>query len=171
MKKIGIAIALLISSVAFADTREEIIADLMEAQGLLQIFEDQLEMARSQSREQGNDLVHQMMSGLNPTPEYSERIDAAFNEFMEALMAPWSASEIVSVWARYYGPHFSDDELAQLLEYYKSPLGRKEVAASREAMAGYSNYLNEASKPILEKAVQDYVQKLQLIAKECKCRR
>ena len=143
----------------------------METQGLLEMFEDQLALSRTQGQEQGRAMVDQMMAGLNPTPEFSARFDQAFDQFMSEIETPWSASEIVSVWSKYYGEYFTEDELSQLIKHYESPLGQKEITASRESMVKYSNHFSEAGKPILEKAVANYVKNLRLIAKECNCRR
>ena len=103
MKIIIVALALMFSSLAVADKKELLIEQLMETQGLLQMFEDQLALSRTQGQEQGRAMVDQMMAGLNPTPEFSARFDQAFDQFMSEIETPWSASEIVSVWAKYYG--------------------------------------------------------------------
>jgi hypothetical protein len=171
MKKIAILILLLISSTAIAGEREGKIRKLMEAQGLLQTFEQQLALGRQQSQEQGQEMLKQFMSQLNPTPEFFERFENAFNSFMAKVETPWSAEEIVEVWAKYYGEHFTDSELDQLLTHYTSPLAQKEVVASRKALVGFSNHFMQEGKPIAEKALSEFITEMQVIAKECKCRR
>jgi hypothetical protein len=111
------------------------------------------------------------MSNLNPSQEFKERFEKAFKEFMSEVETPWGAREIVEVWAKYYGEHFTDQELEQLLEHYQTPLAQKEVVASRQALVGFSNHFAEAGKPIAEKAVSNFINNLKLIAKECNCRR
>ncbi len=83
MKKIAILILLLIPSMAIADEREDKVRKLMEAQGLLQTFEQQLALGRQQNQEQGQEMLKQFMSQLNPTPEFFERFENAFNSFMQ----------------------------------------------------------------------------------------
>lgn len=164
-------VALLVSATAVAQDREETIKLIMEAQGLIETFEQQLELGRQQSREQGGAVLDQLMSNLNPTPEFTERFEKAVQSFMSEMETPWGASEIVEVWAKYYGQHFTDEELSQLLAYYRSPLAQKEVVASRLALVSYSNHFSEAGKPITEKAVANFIANLKLIAKECNCSR
>jgi hypothetical protein len=143
----------------------------MEVQGLIQTFEQQLALGRKQSDEQGRAMLDQMMASLTPSPEFTERFDQAFQSFMAELQTPWGAEEIVAVWGEHYGKHFSDEELDQLLVYYRSPLAQKEVGASRQALVGFSNHFAEAGKPIAERAVANFIGNLRLIAKECNCRR
>ena len=87
------------------------------------------------------------------------------------LEAPWSAEEIVDVWASYYGPHFTDEELDQLIEFYSSELGRKDVSVTKQAMVQFSEHFQREGQPILEKATQEYIEEMKILAKECNCRK
>ncbi|MCU7930717.1 MAG: DUF2059 domain-containing protein [Candidatus Thiodiazotropha sp. (ex Codakia rugifera)] len=171
MGKIVLLFALLFSTLAAAGEREEKIRQLMEAQGLLQTFEQQLELSRQQNQQQGRDMLNQFMAQLNPTPEFYERFENAFNSFMSKIETPWSAEEIVEVWAKYYGEHFSNAELDQLLSHYSSPLAQKEVIASRKALVSFSNHFMQEGKPIAENALSEFITEMKVIAKECKCKR
>jgi hypothetical protein len=171
MKNIVLLLVLLSSSFAIAGEREEKIKQLMEAQGLLETFDQQLELGRQQNQQQGRDMLNQFMAQLNPTPEFSERFEKAFKSFMSKVETPWSAEEIVEVWSKYYGKHFRNDELDQLLFHYTSPLAQKEINASRQALAGFSNHFMQEGKPIAEKALSEFITEMKVIAKECKCRR
>jgi hypothetical protein len=171
MKSILLLVVLLSSSFVVADEREEKIGQLMEAQGLLKTFKQQLELGRQQSQEQGREMLDQVMTQLNPSPEFYERFENAFNSFLSKIETPWSAEEIVTVWAKYYGEHFTNTELDQLLIFYTSPLAQKEVKASRQALVGFSNHFMQEGKPIAEKALSEYIVEMKSIAKECNCRR
>lgn len=162
---------LLVCSSSYAGDREEKIQTLMEAQGLLSTFEQQLEMSRQQNQEQAQRMMGQVMSHLNPSPEFQSRFESAFNKFIKAVETPWGADEIVEIWAKYFGVKFTDDELDKLIEFYSSDLGKKEVIASREAFVQFSTHFVEAGKPIADKAIQEYINDLQIIAKECNCKR
>ncbi len=162
---------LLLSTAALAQDREETIKQIMEAQGLIEIFEQQLELGRQQNREQGRAMLNQMMESLNPSQEFNNRFEKAFQAFMSEVETPWGAKEIVAVWAKYYGEHFTNDELKELLAHYRTPLAQKETVASRQALVGFSNHFAEAGKPIAEKAVSNLIANLKIIAKECNCRR
>lgn len=160
---------LLICSTAYAGNREEKIQTLMEAQGLLKTFEQQLEIGHKQASVQGKQMYDQMMSQMDPGEKFKKRFKVAYNKFLKSLETPWTAKEIVAVWARYYGPKFTDEELDQLIKYYKSDLGQKEVAASREAFVQFNDHFVKEGQPVMQKAVENYVNDLKQIANECNC--
>ena len=162
---------LLVPVLTMAQEREEKIRKIMDAQGLIQTFEQQLEFAKKQNMEQGQAMLNQVMAQLNPTPEYKKEFDKAFQEFITEASFPWGAKEIVEVQSKFYGEQFTDSELDQLLVHYSSPLAQKEVTAARQAMVKFSSYFAEAGKPIAEKAASNFISKLQLVAKECNCKR
>jgi hypothetical protein len=48
------------------------------------------------------------------------------------------ADDLVALWSRLYGRDLSNDDLDQILAYYTSSVGRKDVAASHSAMAEFA---------------------------------
>ena len=172
MKKILlILLSAVLSSGVAASEREAKIRILMEAQGLLEIFENQIELGKIQGEKAGQQMMDQMLSQLNPDEEFKSRFKSAFSNFIGKLQAPWGAGEIVNVWARYYGKHFNETELDQLIAFYTSPLGEKEVAASKSALPEFTTHFQKLGQPIFTQATQDYIKELKIIAKECKCKR
>jgi predicted secreted protein len=85
MRRLIVVLVILFSSVAAAEDRSEKIKRLMEVQGLIQTFEQQLALGRKQSDEQGRAMLDQMMASLTPSPEFTERFDQAFQSFMAEL--------------------------------------------------------------------------------------
>lgn len=164
-------ILLLFANTVSAGDREAKIQVLMEAQGLLETFQQQMDLRREQSHEQGQIMLDEFLRNLNPSIEYKEKFKEAFNKYAEALSSPWSADELVAVWAQHFGKHFTDSELDKLIDFYSSGLGQKEVMANREAMVKFSMHFAEAAKPIIEETFQDFSADLQSIAKACDCRR
>ncbi len=154
-----------------SEERDVIIQKIMEAQGLIETFEQQLKIGKEHSHEQGRSMLNQMFNLIDPPPEFIERFEKAFKAFMKEVETPWGADEIVAVWSQYYGQHLTDDELTTLLKFYSSPLAQKEVMASRQAMMSFSQHFMQAGKPIAEKAIANFIADLQLISKECNCKR
>ena len=162
---------LLISTACFSQDRNSKVRALMEVQGLLAMFQQQMDVGKQQSRDQAKQMLDQVMGGLNPPQEYKARLRRASDDFIASLEAPWTAQDIVDVWAKSYATAFTDKELDQLLAFYTSPLGKKDIAASHKAMPVLNTYLAERSKPVMERATAKYIADLQLIVKECKCRK
>lgn len=172
MKYILIGLVLIgISFSAVAEPSQGKIRQLMEVVGLLDIWTEQIELGKKQNKEMGEQMLDQLMSQLNPTDEFRKRFSDAFNNYIKKLEAPWSAEEIVEVWASYYGPHFTDDEVDRLIEFYSSELGKKDVSVSKQAMVQFSEYFQREGQAILGKATQEYIEEMKILAKECNCRK
>ena len=156
---------------AVAEDKEEKIKHLMEAQGLLSMFESQLEMGKVQSEKVGKQMMDQLLSQMNPNEEFQGRLSAAFNNYMDKVTAPWGANEIVSAWSQYYGQQFTEEELDSLVDFYTSPIGQKEVKASKIALAEFTMHFQKLGEPIFQKATQEYISELKLVARECNCQK
>lgn len=151
--------------------RNDKIHDLMVAQGALEMWEQQLDMAKAENAKMGKQISNQILSEFTPSEEFKERFNAAFNKFMAKLTTPWTAEEIVSKWAEYYGSKFTDEEIDLLIKHYKSDIGKKDVAASKMALVEFSKYFQDEGKILLDSATKDYIADLKIISKECKCRK
>ena len=172
MKKVLIGtILIVIACSATAEPSPEKIRKLMEVVGLLDIWTEQIELGKKQNKEVGEQIMGQFMSHLNPTEGFKKRFSDAFNNYSRKLEAPWSAEEIVDVWSSYYGPYFTNEELDKLIEFYSSELGKKDVAVTKKVMVQFSEHFQREGKPILEKATQEYIEEMRILAKECKCRK
>jgi len=172
MKKL--LIAFLIAAfpfLALADAKSEKLKSLMEAQGLLSMFEEQLAMGEEQSKVYGQQMLDQFMAQMNPNEEFQKRFSDAFNNFMSKISTPWGAEEIVAVWGDYYGKYFTEKELEELHNFYTSELGKKEVAASKSALTEFTVHFQKLGEPIFQNATQEYIQELKVVATECKCRK
>jgi len=152
-----------------ADERSNKVRNLMEAQGLLSMFEQQLTFSKVQNEKVGQQMIEQMLSQLNPNEEFQTRFKAALLTFIKKVETPWSADEIVSVWSEYYGAQFSDKELDLLVGFYTSDIGKKEVSASQIALVKFSEHFQMLGEPIVKKAMQEYIDELKITAKECNC--
>ncbi len=171
MRFILLWVLLVFSANSFAADRTEKIKTLMEAQGMLQMFGDSIEAGKQQQRDQAQRILNQFMAELKPSKEFEAKFRAEVERFNQALATPWTAQEIVNIWARVYGERFSDAELDQLVAYYSSPLGKKEVAASQAAMPELNRQLYAHVTPMIERATADFIQRMQIVAKECRCKR
>lgn len=170
-KGIAIVVGVMLSTSALADSREEKVQKLMEAQGLVKIFDQSLASSREYGRKQADQMMAQMLSGLNPDETYRRRFQEVMDAFMSDLQPPWGAQEIVQTWGQVFGAKFTDDELDQLIAFYSSSLGQKEVAASRDAMPVFAQVFRDRYKPIQERATAQFVDRMKWIAEECRCNR
>jgi hypothetical protein len=166
-----LCVIVLVPSLTYADPRTEKIEALMRAQGLLEMWQHQIDYGKVEGEKQGKQIISQMLAQLNPNEEFKARFEKAFFNYIGKLQDNWTAQEIVDIWAKYYGPHFSDEELDELVSFYTSSIGKKDVAATKSAMTEFTAYFQKENKPIIEKATNEYIAELQLVAKECNCKK
>lgn len=171
MRILAVMLLCAVCSLSRAADRSEKIHELMELQGLVKMFDQQLQSGRENTRNTANMMLEKMLASLNPPEEFQGKFRQAAAEFVEAAQAPWTAQEIVEVWSKYYGAKFSDEELDQLLAYYRSPLGQKDVAASHAALGPYQAEFQERYKPVMTQATEQFIKRLQAIIKECNCKK
>ena len=150
-----------------ADVRTDKIETLMKTLGLVEMFEQQITMAKVRNEQIGKEAIEQILTGLNPPAEMQKKFTTAFKNYMKKVELPWTSAEIVKVWAKYYGANFSEAELDQLIKFYSSPLGKKDVSESKKAMASFSKEFQEKNAKIQSKALGEYVTDLKTLIKEC----
>jgi hypothetical protein len=171
MRAIAFCFLALLSSACLSADRTDKVRELMEAQGLLQMFERQMQTGKAEARQREEQMLTQFTAQLKPTKECDTLFRAAFEDSRKALEAPWTAQDIVDVWANVFGSRFTDEELDQLLAFYTSPLGKKEVMASQQALPELTTHFFALSRPLTDRATKDFFQRVQLIAKESKCQK
>lgn len=169
LKTLIVIIFTSLSTLSFANDRSDKIKTLMEAQGLLSMFEHQLEIGEIQSEKMGKQVIDQILTQLNPSDEFKNKFSAAFQAFMKKVSSPYTAEQIVEVWAEYYGKEFTNSELDKLIDFYTSDIGQKEVSASKVALEKYTEHFQKLNGPLMKRAMNEYISELKIVAKECNC--
>ncbi len=136
--------------------RQETIARIVEAQGLQDMFQQQIDVSRASAVEMGQRTFKKILleAGV-PEGKEDPRLAEIFGRYVERCATMFTAKELVSTWAGAYGKGLSDSELKQILAYYRSPLGKKDVQASQVAMASFAKtMLVESEKRVNDSVVQ-----------------
>ncbi|MBK8816545.1 MAG: DUF2059 domain-containing protein [Methylococcaceae bacterium] len=71
------------------------------------------------------------------------------------MQGKWTAEEIVSVWSKYYGSKFTDSELDQLIAFYLSDIGQKDVQASKTAENEVTQYFQNENEIIMKNSINE----------------
>jgi len=171
MHKYILWLLLIIPSIAYSGQREEKIEILMKAQGLLEMWQQQIDYGKTEGKKQAKMMIDQMLSQLNPNEEFKKRFEEAFMNFINKLQDNWTAQQIVDIWGKYYGPHFSDKELDELIAFYTSEIGQKDIKSTKSALMEFTVHFQKEGQSIMENATKEYIQELLLVAKECNCRK
>jgi hypothetical protein len=172
MKTLILSILLLTSSPlsVSADTTAKI-EQLVKAQGYLEIWERQIEMGKIERKKQADKMLEQFMSQLSPSKKYTDRFNEASYKFLNTLLGNRTAKDMVATWVKHHAPKFTESELDQLLAFYTSDIGQKEVQANKITVIEFTKHFQKENETLMKNAVNDYIADLKLVAKECNCRK
>lgn len=149
---------------AFAqESRQELVHKIALAQGLQDQFEQQLADQRESLKGYGAKLLADVAAQSGD--KASAREQAAFDRFVSRGAQMFSAKELAAKWAASYGSDLSVSELREILKHYESPIGKREVAANKAAMSGFSAWLNSESQARTQVLLAGLVKDLQPPAK------
>ncbi|QEM81957.2 DUF2059 domain-containing protein [Halomonas binhaiensis] len=165
MKKIIAITALVASTGVMAQDREEIMEQLVEATGLKEMFEQQADAQRQSFESIGRSVIEKIKSE-NPDNEYMKRYEEETQRFMSSLDNIFESQELVDAWSMFYGKNMSVEDLDKVLEYYQSPIGKKDVEATKKAMPEFTRYMTEKSVERFEEEMTIYTNNLQNISGE-----
>jgi len=122
------------------DARQDKIARILEAQGLEQTFQQQLERSNTSARDVGESVYRTfLLKNAGPDGKANPLLEGIFRSYLERSARLFSARELVNSYASYYGLGMSDADLDAVLAYYTSSVGRRDTASSQAAMAGFSD--------------------------------
>ena len=168
--RIFLLIWLLLPAMAFAETRAEKIETLIEAQGLLEMWQQQMDMSRAECKRQADMIYKQITSELRPNEEFQERFKRAFHKFTDTIYNKWTAKDLVDAWTQHYGPKFTEEELDRLIAFYTSDIGQKEVRVTKAVTVDFTRQIQKESQPLLQNAIKEYVRDLTTVAEDCNCK-
>ncbi len=160
-------VLLLAAGTALADdsARTQKIAEITKAQGVYQQFDDLIQQSRITTGKFLEDAFLKALNDLGVANSPSNpKYEAAFKRFSEKATTLWSADDLLAIWVKHYGKNLSDNELDQILAYYKSPIGKKDVAAGQAALAGLSQALAFESQARLAPHILALTNELRTIA-------
>jgi hypothetical protein len=156
---ISIAACLAASPCSAQEARAEVIQKIAASQGLFEMFEQQLVQQRDSMKGYAAKLFEQTTAETGMQPNAKEK--AAFERFLAKAPTVFSATEITSMWTANYGKDLSVQELQGILKYYDSPIGRKDVAASKAAMISFSTWMNQEAQVRSTTLIKEMLQELQ----------
>lgn len=157
---LGISMAVFVAiSPCFAEeTRADVIQKIAASQGLFEMFEQQLEQQKDSMKGYAAKLFEQTTAQTGGQANAKEK--AVFERFVAKATALFSATEITRTWTASYGKDLSVQDLQEILKYYDSPIGRKDVAANKTAMISYSTWMNQEAQTRSTALLKELVQEL-----------
>jgi hypothetical protein len=62
-------------------------------------------------------------------------------QFLQAVDGRFDQEDAVRTWGRYYSDNLTESDLDAILAYYRSPIGQKDISASRAALPQLQRYM------------------------------
>jgi hypothetical protein len=102
----------------------------------------------------GAQVYKQITAGLEiKNQKVNSKIEAAYIHYIERCSSLWTADELVEIWSGRYGKNLTDDDLTQILAYYQSAIGKKDVAATQAATIGFTQTMMVQGKKRINDAI------------------
>lgn len=165
-KHFVVCLLLLVGANALADesSKRAKLQELMQLQGTTQKLELQLAAAEQRARQIGPAMFAEFKKQIpDLDPALLAEMATATSKFIDAAKPSWTAAEAANIWIRLYGEQVTEEELDQIVAYYRSPIGKKDLAANRKAAPGWSAFIAERDERAFNAAKSAYVEDLKRI--------
>jgi hypothetical protein len=133
------------------------VAELMQLTGLAQMMAQSRAMGQAAAQKTVQSMAEQAFAKF-PTipPEKRARIEDAAKQFMRDVDSGFDQDDAVRAWGRFYSESLTETELDAILAYYRSPVGQKDVSASRAALPQFQHYIIEKRTAVMNTAIANY---------------
>jgi hypothetical protein len=146
------------------DPRDAKLAELMRLQGMGKELDQARESAQRGARQRAQSTTDRLLAE-HPQTSADKRaaIDAASRRFLSEVDKSFDEQDAVQAWGRFYSQGLTDQELDAIIAYYRSPVGRKDVQASKAALPQFEKYMDAKRLEGTNKATDDYAVALRAI--------
>jgi hypothetical protein len=141
------------------------VAELMQLTGLAQMMAQSRAVGQAAAQKTVQSMAEQAFAKF-PTipPEKRARIEDAAKQFLRDVDSGFDQDDAVRAWGRFYSESLTETELDAILAYYRSPVGQKDVSASRAALPQFQHYMIEKRTAVMNTAIANYTAAIRSIA-------
>ncbi len=97
------------------------------------------------------------------SPAQRNRLDAAMDRFVTAARAPPDLDAATNIWAQGFAANLTNEDLRHIVEFSRTPAGRAQISASRDASAQLNAYLRQVRSASVDHAAQQYLAELKAV--------
>lgn len=145
------------------ETRHEKLVRLTELQGMKGMISQQEEIARAQFARQLSGILEELKAqrGFTDDDPRWEALITAARELMVALGNAISVDPAIEKWIELYGTGLADSDIDQILEFYESKAGKKDVEAASGALPKWTEYMMEESQRVVESGIDKFMKEVE----------
>ena len=141
--------------------RDALVDRIVKAQRLQEQFDQQLDQQREIMRGYATKMGEEATAdgGGTLTPRQKE----VLNRFMDQTANLFTGKELADRWKATYGKDLSTADLQQIVAYYESPLGQRDVASSKSTLTDWSSWMNTEGETRSGRLVEALMRDLQRV--------
>jgi hypothetical protein len=141
------------------ETRASIIRQIVEVQGVRKMFEEQYVQQRNAIEAEAKQIYTQIVDSEGG--KESEKSKEIFIRFLMKTSEMISVSEMTNRWISSYGTQLSDKDLKDILAYYKTEIGKKDVAATKATITPFTAWFLQESQRRGEQLLAEFIREME----------
>lgn len=162
-----VSVLFLVSSYGYADddSKTDKIKELMKIQGIYDLIK-QAQISTQETLKSNASAMLQQLQSKFPTSNLSvnPNFKTALEKFLTQAGKPVpETEEAVRVWGQLYGSLLTEDDLDKILAYSRSPIGQKDIDATKKAQQEFNKYFIEQVNQHVKKASEEFHNELRTI--------
>lgn len=145
------------------ENRESLVRQIVEVQGVNKMFEEQYTQQRDTMTAHAKQMYAQIMASTGE--KESKKSREIFMRFMSKSSQMIAVSEMTNRWISHYGTNLSDQDLKDILAYYRTAIGKKDIVATQAAMKPFTAWLLSESQKRQEQLTVEFMQEMENLYK------
>ena len=165
---VTVTVSVIGTSYAEEAAKEAKLAELVKVTGLYETFDQQRAACKLQAESMRPQLVKQLQQSTpNASDQFWKKFDGSYQKFVEASAKVWSTGELADLYAKKLGEQLTEEELTEMLRYYKSPVGQRDVVASRKAQLEWIVALTPRTQEAFQENLHLFTEEIKHALEEC----
>jgi hypothetical protein len=149
-------------------TKNAKLAQLFKLQGFSAVIEQQRQACKKQAEAMKPQIMQQLKKTFpDDKARFWGQFEIAYERFEKASQPSWTVEEATDYYAKLYGKHVSEQDLDQILAFYRSPVGKKDIEASNAAISEWTAFLMKRNQGEFQRHYQAFLKDISNVAKEC----
>ena len=149
------------------DHKSDKIKEFASVSGLNEMFDE----LQKQKELNAKDLADKLLSTLKNNypkllPKYEARAKKAYEKYILRINNNLLADKIREKYFDLIEPHFSEQDLDDLIEFYKSPIGKKSIEVTKQITPHWMKYSNNETNKAIEIALEPLNEEIDKIIEE-----
>ncbi len=163
-----VTLILLLDSVSADEaTKHQKLFKLMEAMPIRKLFRDDYKLCLKRFEDYAPRITYEnqpeYFGGISLNDPEWENIVSSYKKYVSTICSCVSENEYIELLAKLYGEHLTEKELDVILDFFRSPIGQKELNAALMARKGTDKYFHKKMTETEKKAYDDHMVELESI--------